>query len=498
MGRHIWINVFGELALLCFVLIGVTSIPWIRRKMFDLFYYVHQLLFLAVGFTVLHWASALWFLLPPFAAYIISRTLSRCNAATPAIVAQFSALSPSLCKLVLVRSPQQQGDFQVGQFVYLKVPAISKLQWHAFTIASSPRSSLGSREFPETMTLLVKALGDWTEELVAYAQDCERRQLEPKVHVDGYYGASLGELYPLYETVVLVGGGIGMTPLLAVLDDVCTAAETRQTRGQRALRQRIFVIFMMRELELLAEIYPLLARVRELDPFGRFFSVSISLTSTPTGKLLDRPLYQGAQSPKKRDFHPASKRSKPFAVSLGHDGRSLVHFVAFAVVVTLVLVLQYGNGRLVGDLHDSVWAVRSAIKVLALLSASVCVYIGVALTRWTPEARVACNLLKTQYGTDDLHLSEKLLLSDPKRYAAADLLSYRGLVSELRVRVGQQPNLAVQLREVHSMHLRRCASKNSPISVFVSGPTSLKTATVAAVAAIDARDFDIHEEEFEL
>ncbi|KAE9161484.1 hypothetical protein PF002_g32363 [Phytophthora fragariae] len=118
-GRKVWINVFGEAALLCFLLIGVTSVPWARRRMYNLFYNVHQLLFVAVIFTLLHWVRALWFLLPAFVAYLISRVLSHCNGSTAAQVVQFSALSPALCKLVIARAPGERGQFHVGQFVAL-------------------------------------------------------------------------------------------------------------------------------------------------------------------------------------------------------------------------------------------------------------------------------------------------------------------------------------------------------------------------------------------
>ncbi|EEY65211.1 uncharacterized protein PITG_16832 [Phytophthora infestans T30-4] len=215
MGRKIWINVFGEMALLCFLVIGGTSIPWIRRRMYQLFYNVHQLLFLAIFFTCLHWARAVWFLLPSVVVYFISRVLSHCNGTTPVEVLELTALSPSLCKLVIACMSSERGQYQVGQFVYLNIPAISRIEWHAFTVASSPKSS------PNSMTILVKALGDWTEKLMTYQQMCTRCSIQPEVYVDGYFGVSLAETYQAYNTVILVGGGVGITPLLGILEEVC-------------------------------------------------------------------------------------------------------------------------------------------------------------------------------------------------------------------------------------------------------------------------------------
>ncbi|OWZ15355.1 hypothetical protein PHMEG_00011007 [Phytophthora megakarya] len=507
-GRKIWINVFGEVALLCFLLIGVTSIPWIRRKMYNLFYNVHQLLFVAVFFTALHWARAIWFLLPSFVGYLISRVLSRCNGANAVKVIEFSALSPSLCKLVIARTSSERGRYKVGQFVYVNVPAISSLEWHAFTIASSPRTSSYETN-SNTLTLLIKSLGDWTEKLMMYQQVCERCAIEPEVYVDGYYGASLADVYHDYNTVILVGGGVGMTPLLSVLEDACSAAETRQAQGRTPLPRRVIAIFIMRELELLKEIYPLLARVRDLDPQGRYFSVNLTLTAIPRPDELDstinfykKPLNSlpADTFSHTRTFASNTKTGCPFGASFGPSGSSIVHFVAFVVVVGLVGIFQFGNGKLIDGLQDSVWLVQLSIKTIAMFAAGICVYGGVVLvrtTRWVRGARAVYKQVKVKYPLDELDLVEILLPQTRRRDFSQDILTFRDLLNDLRVPVGKRPDLVELLHEHHRDHHER-QSDESPIGVIVSGPTSLKTATSRAVASISASHFDIHEEEFEL
>jgi ferric-chelate reductase len=501
-GRKIWVNVFGEVALLCFLFIGVTSVPWVRRRLYNLFYSVHQLLFVAVVFTVLHWARALWFLVPTFVAYLISRVLSHCSGSTAAKVVEFSALSPTLCKLVVEHSSSERGAYQVGQFVYVNVPAISRMEWHAFTIASSPKASSFDENSSNTVTLVIKALGDWTEKLVVYQQVCERCSIEPQVYVDGYYGASLAETYQAYNTVVLIGGGVGVTPLLGVLEDVCAAAETRQAQGRSALPRRVAALFVMRELELLKEMYPLLARVREVDPRGRFISVQLTLTTSPRPEELDASLC--ARMPSKvlpsdcfsqtRTFPSSTRKGCPVGASLGASDGALVQFVAFGVVVGLLLVMQLGNGALIG-FQDSVWVVQLAAKTGGMFAAGITTYGAVVLTRWTQSAR---SVFKSWYFVDELRLNEHLLPHERDRSFSPGVSSYRDLVSELHVGVGRRPDIGVQLRQLHAGHRRRCSGNGSAIGVLVSGPAGLKTATARAAAAISARAFDIHEEEFEL
>lgn len=181
-------NTFGTVALLAFLAIGLTSIPWVRRKMYDTFYNVHHLFLIGTIFAVLHWNPVLSWIFPSVMLYTISRAISSSNGFTPVVVREFTTLSHDVVKVVLARSTAPAGNYKVGQFVYLNVPAISKLQWHAFTISSSPRTS------PDTLTILLKSLGDWTEYLVKYSEFCQRNNVLPKIYMDGYYGGSL-EMY---------------------------------------------------------------------------------------------------------------------------------------------------------------------------------------------------------------------------------------------------------------------------------------------------------------
>ncbi|KAK1935424.1 Ferric reduction oxidase 7 [Phytophthora citrophthora] len=480
-GRKVWINVFGELALLCFLLIGLTSIPWVRRKLYNVFYNVHQLLFLSVVFTGLHWTRALWFLLPTFVAYFTSRVLSRYNGSAPAKVVEFSSLSPALCKLVVSIEREQ---FQVGQFVYVNVPAISRFEWHAFTIASCPGSS--------SMTLLVKVLGDWTEKLMIYQQLCTSREVEPDVYVDGYYGASLKDTYQSYNTVVLIGGGVGMTPLLSVFEDICMEAETRQAQGRSPLPRRVSAIFVMRELELLREIYPLLTRIRDVDPQGRYVSVHLTITTSPRPEELDYSIYDKRKaygSSQARTFTPVMKNECPFGGRI--DG--ILHLVAFGSVLGLLTVFQFDNGVLINGLQDAVWAVQSAVKISALFGSGVFVYGVVLVLRWLRDPRTA---LKESHCDVEWNLKENLLPQTRGTSFIPDMSTYRDLVTDLDVEVGRRPDVERLLRDLHSGHRLRCSG--SAIGVLVSGPESLKIATARAVAAIDASAFDVHEEEFEL
>ncbi|TYZ67104.1 hypothetical protein PybrP1_002255, partial [[Pythium] brassicae (nom. inval.)] len=91
-GTKVWMNVFGEISLLAFLVIGATSIPWVRRKFYNAFYYFHHLFIVGVVFAVLHWSPIILWIFPSFLLYVVSRSLSSANSFTPVQVKEFTAL----------------------------------------------------------------------------------------------------------------------------------------------------------------------------------------------------------------------------------------------------------------------------------------------------------------------------------------------------------------------------------------------------------------------
>ncbi|KAG6957074.1 hypothetical protein JG688_00011138 [Phytophthora aleatoria] len=486
-GHDPWMNFFGEIALLAFLAIGLTSIPWVRRKMYNTFYNVHHLFLIGTIFAVLHWNPILAWIFPSVMLYTVSRAISSSNGFTPVAVREFMTLSHDVVKVVLSRSTAPADNYKVGQFVYLNVPTISKLQWHAFTIASSPRTS------PDALTILLKSLGDWTEDLVKYSEDCKKNNVLPTMYMDGYYGASL-EMYDEYSTVCLVGGGIGVTPLLSILEDIVAKLQKGET-----LRQKVIFIFSFRELSLLEEIHPVLMQIKELDPQQQYFSLHFSLTRAPTteqlDELIDRERLAGKPhvSATKYDSSVTSKTPRPFTEPLRTRTSKVMMFGAsFLVTLIVVLLVKYGNKVQVDD--ENLWPLQNFVEISLLIAVGmITVYTSVALDKKTHDPKT-----NTSRNHD--------MLETPRLPSiAADVHTFQNLISEYNVDVGRRPNIPeliesafVEHRAFSKAHPSSSAAGNKTIGVFVSGPEELKKAVEYAIAEIGSKHFDVHEEEFEL
>lgn len=492
-GYPVWFNVFGEISLLFMILVAATSLPWIRRRMYETFYYTHQLFVLCVVFAVLHWVTIIWWLLPTLVVYLISRSISSANALAPVSVLSCVRISDDVVKIVITRSTQRGGQFSIGQFVYFNVPSVSRLQWHAFTIASSPRTSA------TTLTILIKALGDWTDDLMKHLAHCEQQQTQPMVYMDGFYGSSL-DVYDAYSTIVLIGGGIGATPLFAILEDL--VARLSSADEASITKQRVICIFSFRELSLLEEIHPLLLQLRALDPHCEYFTWRMWLTRVPSEELLDQvhPCYHALRT---SSISSKSEPSiaKPFAEPLRSRGyRVVLYGVMFFLTTGLIMWLEFGGGRIMKDGTDTKWwPLQNAVEITSVFVLCVGIaYLFIIMEKWAKRCEApdhAVEPFKLQFTVQE-HPTTTAAVT-----CSSEIHCYRPLILEHDVAVGQRPNMVHEMQFVDTAHrsfAHEAKFRSNVIGVFISGPEALKRATEEAIAELGTHRFDIHDEEFEL
>ena len=131
-------------------------------------------------------------------------------------------------KVVQMRFPKNTlaryfNMYKVGQYVFVNFPTLGLLEWHPYSskliiffsnfVSCLIQSYLVSSGPDETtLEIHVKGLGDHTQKLVQLAAE------KPSfwVRVDGPYG-HLKLNYRRFPVLVLVGGGIGMTPGTIIL-----------------------------------------------------------------------------------------------------------------------------------------------------------------------------------------------------------------------------------------------------------------------------------------
>lgn len=115
--------------------------------------------------------------------------------------------------IVKIRLPRVF-HYQAGQYAEIKIPVLSKYQWHPFTIASAPHEM--------EIVFYIKAVGDWTKSLYELFENRTILNDEDgddiEIFIRGPYGAPAQHVGQ-FDRVILIGGGVGATPFCSVVKD---------------------------------------------------------------------------------------------------------------------------------------------------------------------------------------------------------------------------------------------------------------------------------------
>ena len=99
-------NVAGEIAIVFAIVIWVTSLNRVRRKMFEVFFYTHHLYILYIIFYVLHVGAAyLCMILPGIFLFLIDRYLRFLQSRDRARMLSARVLPCGVVELNLSKSP---------------------------------------------------------------------------------------------------------------------------------------------------------------------------------------------------------------------------------------------------------------------------------------------------------------------------------------------------------------------------------------------------------
>jgi ferric-chelate reductase len=129
-------NLYGTLSGIA--LLPIVALSWepIRRRFFEVFYYVHQLFIVGIVLAWVHSKSALYLGLFPVAAHLIDRGLRWWRARQPVTLLGARVLpAGGGRRLTEIRlHAPHLAHFEAGDYVFLNMPALSHLAWHPFTI----------------------------------------------------------------------------------------------------------------------------------------------------------------------------------------------------------------------------------------------------------------------------------------------------------------------------------------------------------------------------
>ncbi|KAF8531550.1 NADPH oxidase [Gautieria morchelliformis] len=194
-------------------------------------------------------------------------------------------------KVMEIQIKKEKISTRAGQYIFLCCPEISYFQWHPFTLTSAPEEdyiSVHIRVVGDFTSALARSVGcDFDTrankdsgghggKLVAVDADPYLNRVLPRVMIDGPFG-SASEDFLNYETVLLVGAGIGVTPFASILKSIWYRMNSFNTTKRTRL-SKVYFTWVIRDFGTAEWFHSLLHALEEQDTLGRI-EISIYLTA---------------------------------------------------------------------------------------------------------------------------------------------------------------------------------------------------------------------------
>ena len=296
--------VWGTLTFLTTLTIVITSLSYVRRYLYELFYYVHLALFLpAVTFAAKHSTYFRFMLILPLLLVVVDWVRGMRRTYNGVEVRRVRLVQGGVDRVLLI-SAKVRGlrEYRLGGYVQVNAPAISQWQWHAYSVCGLRRDAEGTEV---DVCILDCGPQTWSGQLCAAVQSMQKddgvpqdREERPRTapeakheaedttdedldedaspHPSVQSQASVRSLSPhailvtpsassalmefsvygpcgqlsfdvtQYHTLVLVAGGVGITPCIEVMRWVMSARSS----------VRVYLIWASRNGTFLTHLFP--------------------------------------------------------------------------------------------------------------------------------------------------------------------------------------------------------------------------------------------------
>ena len=211
-------GITGIIMVVCLVVAYSFAVN--RTKHFNSFWYMHHLLVVMLICLCIHGTGnllepyqSLYWVIGPLALYSIPRIWRETPLSSTDVI-KMELKKGDVVQLRLKKPKYYNGYIKSGMYGFLNVGSVSKTEWHPFTYTSG--------ESDDYIEFHFRKVGDWTGEVYNLLQSKADDRLPtgikdpPRIKVEGPIGAS-SQGFSDYSSLVLVGAGIGITPMISVL-----------------------------------------------------------------------------------------------------------------------------------------------------------------------------------------------------------------------------------------------------------------------------------------
>ncbi|KAG9455471.1 hypothetical protein H6P81_008375 [Aristolochia fimbriata] len=486
-------NVPGEIAILFGLIMWATVHPRIRRKMYELFFYTHQLYISFMFFYILHTGFYFIFMLfPGFYLFLIDRFLRflQCRRKVRLVSAR---LLP--CETVELNFSKSLGlDYTATSYVNINVPSISSLQWHPFSVSSN--SSLE----PDRISVIVKRDGNWTRKLIQKLASSSDPLDRLEVSMEGPYGPTSTD-FLRYETLVLVAGGSGIVPMISIIRELI-ALNKNNNRPSSTLPRLVLICAFKHsaDLALLNLILPVNNGTSHLDNIcSQLLDIQIEAFVTrednSENKNNNNNHINIVGTMIKTIWFKPEPSDEPFSATLGPSSYAWLWLGAIILSSFAVFLILSGLvGRFYVYPKDKgsnmvfSWTTRAALNALficfSIITTATCAVV-LSKRRYARHAMTttrvqSCIELSSNNNNDSTTIDST---SAPIFYTDLESHSYQSIIERTNVHYGERPNLPNILLQFEG---------SRSTGVVVCGPAAMRheVANICASGSVDGLHYE--------
>ncbi|KAE9595488.1 hypothetical protein Lal_00030929 [Lupinus albus] len=446
-------NVAGELSLIFGLFMWIATIPRIRRKFFELFFYTHYLYTLFIVFFIFHVGiTYACLMLPSFYLFMVDRYLRFLQSRNQVRLVSARVLP---CEAVELNFSKAHGlTYNPTSIMFVNIPSISKLQWHPFTITSN--SNLEN----ENLSVVIKSDGTWTQKL--YKLLSTHSTIDRLgVSVEGPYGPASTD-FLRHDTLVLISGGSGITPFISIIRELLFLKSTVKCKTPKVVLICSFRTYS--SLSMINLILPVSSTPYDISNLELQIEAYITKDKEPqSNSHIDLQI---------KWFKPNPSDVPIYAILGPNSWLWLGAIISLSFIIFLIIIGIIGRYYIFPIDHNSnkifSFPLKSFLHMLIICGSIAMVASAVVLLNKKNNAKEAKKIQNLEMSTPTMSPSSKIYNVDRE----LESLPCQSLIPATNVHYGVRPDLKRLLFEV----------KGSSVKVFASGPKKMRQ-EVAAICS---------------
>jgi len=250
----------GTISSLGLILITIFTIPIIKQKFYEIFYYSHKILFFIVLLTgSLHYILVLFIILPSLILYlfdIIIRYKNTHKALYSHIKISGDENYNTSCMLINIEILKSIKT-RPGSYFFICFKDISNFEWHPLSLIFQTN---------DILLFCAKNMGknSWTDKLKQFdSQFLDKTENLKKrdVYLQGpYYHMTIDYEKNKFKNIFCVAGGIGITPIISIIQDI----QSLILKNKLSKIEKIFLIWVIPHISLVSTFSSILNTFNEI------------------------------------------------------------------------------------------------------------------------------------------------------------------------------------------------------------------------------------------